>query len=68
MSIDKVSMVLIDLTILPVGGSAHMMIRISQEDKNMVDLAAQTLGLTQADFLRVAVVNTANKVISENAR
>jgi len=67
-SIDKVSMVLIDLTILPVGGSAHMMIRISQEDKNMVDLAAQTLGLTQADFLRVAVVNTANKVISENAR
>lgn len=68
MSDPKVTMVLVDLTNIPRGGSASMLTRLSPEYKDVVDLAAQALGLTQADFLRSAIVNTSLKVLSENAR
>ena len=67
-SIDTVKMVLIDLTELPEKGREQIVIRCKEEHRALIDFAAQTLGLNQADFLRVVLINTAKKVISENAR
>lgn len=69
MSIDKVTMVLVDLTELPENSKeTTMLIRLRQDDKDMIEMAAQALGLNQADFLRASTINTAKKVIMENAR
>ncbi len=68
MSINPVTMVLVDLTEIPVTGQASMLLRMNGEDFETINLAAQVMGMKQAEFLRAAVVNTAKKVISENAR
>lgn len=64
----EVSFVLIDMSNVPRPGDAQMIIRIRQEDREAVDLAAQALGMKQAEFLRTAAINVAKKVIAENAR
>lgn len=68
MSIDKVSFVLVDLTEMPERGREQIVVRCLASDKIFIDLAASVLGVNQADFLRIALINTAKKVISENAR
>lgn len=68
MSVNPVTMVLVDLTEVPSSGQASMLLRMNGEDFETINLAAQVMGMKQAEFLRAAAVNTAKKVISENAR
>lgn len=68
MSIDKVPMVLIDLTQEVPTGQASMIIRCAGDEVEMVNTAAAILGLRQADFLRRLAVGGARKVIEESAR
>lgn len=64
-----VTHVLVDLTVpVPVGGHGHVLIRVGHEDRETIQIAAQALGIKQADFVRTAVVQAARKVIQENAR
>lgn len=67
-TIDPVTMVLVDLTEVPPTGAASMLIRMRGDDFELINIAAQALGMKQAEFLRAASVNVAKKVISENAR
>lgn len=67
-TVDPVTMVLVDLTEVPPTGNASMLIRLRGDDSELINLAAQAMGMRQAEFLRCAAVNTAKKVISENAR
>lgn len=67
-TIDPVQFVLVDLTNVPRTGDASMLMRLRGDDWEAINIAAQILGMRQAEFLRTACVNVAKKVISENAR
>jgi uncharacterized protein (DUF1778 family) len=67
MPVEDINLFLIDMTELPKAGPAQMIIRAQTEDRDMVSIAAQLLGLSQAEFLRCACVATARKVIQEKA-
>ncbi len=69
MSIEPVTMVLIDLSgdVVPVGGG-HILVRFSYDDREAVKIAAQVLGMNQAEYARTVLVKASHKVISENAR
>lgn len=67
-TVDPVTMVLVDLTDVPRAGDASMLIRLRGEDFELVNLAAQLMGMKQAEFLRTSTIAVAKKVISENAR
>ncbi len=66
-TIDPITHVLVELTVVPRIGPAHMILRLTRDDKEIVDLAAQALGMKQAEFLRIATVRAAEKVLHENA-
>jgi biotin synthase-related radical SAM superfamily protein len=66
-SIDPITHVLVDLTVIPRIGPAHMIVRLGQDDKDIIEMAAQTLGMNQAEFLRISTVRTAEKVLRDNA-
>lgn len=68
MSIDKVPMVLIDLTQEIPTGASQMIIRCAGDEVELVNLAASILGMRQADFLRRVAIGGAKKVIEESAR
>jgi uncharacterized protein (DUF1778 family) len=64
MSVQKV---VIDLTDHPRAGSVQMIVRMTTEDRKEVNRAAKALGIPQADFLRVATLNVARKVLESAA-
>jgi hypothetical protein len=66
-TIDPITHVLVDLTVIPRVGPAHMILRVDQDAKDVIEMAAQALGLKQAEFLRIAVVRTAEKVLHDNS-
>ena len=57
--------VTVDLTEHPKAGSVQMILRMTSEDKKRINRAARMLGIPQADFLRVATLNVARKVLME---
>lgn len=67
MPLADVNLFLIDMTEMPKVGPAQMIIRSQTEDREMVSLAAQLLGISQAEFLRCACIATAKKVIEDRA-
>jgi len=67
-SLEKVPMVLVDLTKTERFGEMKILVRLRKDDRDLINFAAETLGMTQADFLRTVLIGAAKKVISENAR
>lgn len=58
--------VVVDLTNFPVtNGQYKILMRIRGIDKDIVDAANRALGLTQADFCRVMVINGAREVLRQ---
>jgi len=57
----------VDLTEHPKAGSVQMIIRTTTENKKEINRAAKVLGIPQADFLRVAALNVARKVLESAA-
>lgn len=68
MANEPVMMVLIDMTETVPGGDAQLIVRLSQDDREIIDLGATVIQMKQADFMRTALVAVAKKLISENAR
>lgn len=62
----SIPIVLVDLTSIPFGGEAKLMIRLHPSDKDLVDKAAYKIGLNQAQFMRTAVINSAKAVLKAN--
>jgi uncharacterized protein (DUF1778 family) len=60
MSVQRVT---VDLTDHPRAGSVQMIVRLTTEDRKEINRAAKALGIPQADFLRVATLNVARKVL-----
>jgi len=58
--------VTVDLMNSPPTGAAMLLTRLRQSDVSKVNTAANTLGMTQADFLRRALVGVAEAVIAES--
>lgn len=65
--IDPITHVLVDLTVIPRPGNAHMLVRLEQDSKDVIEMAAQALGMKQSEFLRIAAVRTAEKVLHDNS-
>jgi len=63
----SVRSVTVDLTEHPKAGSVQMIIRTTTENKKEINRAAKVLGIPQADFLRVAALNVARKVLESAA-
>ena len=61
----SVRSVTVDLTEHPQAGSVQMIIRTTTENKKEINRAAKALGIPQADFLRVATLNVARRVLQE---
>jgi uncharacterized protein (DUF1778 family) len=59
----SVQQVTVDLTDHPRAGSVQMIVRLTTEDRKEINRAARVLGIPQADFLRVATLNVARKVL-----
>lgn len=57
--------VTIDVTEYPKAGSVQMILRTTVEDRKAINRAARALGIPQASFLRVAVLNVAKRVLEE---
>lgn len=49
----------------PEGGMASMLIRMSGRNKQIVDLAADQMGINKALFMRLALVRVAERVLQE---
>jgi len=58
--------VVIDLNDRPRAGSVQMIVRMTTEDRKEINRAARALGIPQADFLRVATLNVAKRVLEES--
>lgn len=54
--------VTIDLENYPPTGPAGLTMRLRTSDREMVSEAAHRLGLRQADFIRMCVVNSAREI------
>ena len=61
----SVQSVTVNLTEHPQTGSVQMIVRTTSEDKKTVHRAAKALGIPQADFLRVAIMSVAWKVLQD---
>jgi uncharacterized protein (DUF1778 family) len=61
----KVSTVLVNLEQAPQVGSAQLLVRCVQGDKDDIDSAAEKLGLSTAQFIRTVTVQAARRVIAE---
>ena len=59
----SVQSVTVDLTDRPQTGSVQMILRTTTDDRKAINRAAKALGIPQADFLRVAALNVARKVL-----
>jgi len=59
----SVQQVVIDLMDRPRAGPVQMILRMTTEDRKEVNRAAKVLGIPQADFLRVATLNVAKRVL-----
>jgi uncharacterized protein (DUF1778 family) len=42
-----------------------MIVRTTTDDKKQINRAARSLGIPQADFLRMAILNVARKVLAQ---
>ena len=62
MSVESVT---ISLTEHPQSGPVQMIVRTTTEDKKRINRAARSLGIPQADFLRIAVLNVARMVLAQ---
>jgi hypothetical protein len=56
------SHITISLIDFPKAGEARMLMRLNSLDKSLVDRVAAQIGMNQADFMRVACVNTARAI------
>jgi len=62
-------MVMIDLTQgVPVIGKGHILARTTNEDRDMIEIAAKALNMSIGQFTRMAIVRVAEKVILEQTR
>lgn len=57
--------VTIDLTEHPRAGSVQMIVRMTTDNRKEVNRAAKALGVAQADFLRIAILNTARRILAD---
>jgi uncharacterized protein (DUF1778 family) len=62
MSVESVT---ISLTEHPRSGPVQMIVRTTTEDKKIINRAARSLEMPQADFLRTAILNVARKVLAQ---
>jgi uncharacterized protein (DUF1778 family) len=60
-----VEMVLIPLIDIARSGPSKVLVRLTEEDKALVDIAAKRIGMNQAEFTRTVIAQAARKVISE---
>lgn len=65
---DVTKMVLVDLSEMLPAGDAQVIMRLSVEDRDTIDLARTILQVGQGDFVRTAAIKAAHKIISENGR
>lgn len=68
MSIDKVPMVLIDMSQQFDTGDASLIIRCEGDYADMINAAASIMGMRQAELLRTLAIGGAKKIIEEAAR
>jgi uncharacterized protein (DUF1778 family) len=68
MSIDKVPMVLIDLTQKFETGDASLILRCEGDYATLINTAASIMGMRQAELLRTLAIGGAKKIIEEAAR
>lgn len=57
--------IVLDLIDVPIAGSVQTIIRTKVDDKKDVNRAANALNMTQSDFVRLAVLGVARKVLAE---
>lgn len=60
-----VTHVMVNLMVIPESGPLQLIPRLTQEDKEIIDKAAIAMNLTQAQFMRVALVRTAEAVLDQ---
>lgn len=63
-----IAAVRISLVAIPGAGSSQMIVRLTSLDMSVVQRAAAILRMSQADFLRTALINTAGAVIKQSER
>ncbi len=49
----------------PLSGKAQLIVRLRDDDKGYIDRAAALIGVSQADFTRMVLVNAAKGIINE---
>lgn len=59
--------VVCELRDIPPPGRGHILVRTTIDDRELISLAAQTLGVEIGAFSRTVLVGCATKVIKENA-
>jgi uncharacterized protein (DUF1778 family) len=60
----KPTSITLDLNEVPAAGDKQIVLRCRERDKSMVDDAAEILGMSQAEFMRVTSVQAARKVVA----
>lgn len=59
----NIPQITIDLESFPPTGEYGLSLRIRGADRDMINSAAHAIGLRQADFLRMTVINAAKEVM-----
>ncbi len=62
---NKIEHVLVSLTGVPYTGTSNLVVRLQEHNRELINRAAKALDMSQADFMRVVLVNTASKVLIE---
>lgn len=65
MTIHNIPQVMVDLENFPPTGEYGLSMRIRGIDRDMINDAARALGMRQADFLRMTVINAAREVMRQ---
>lgn len=58
-------LIMVDIRSIPMSGEARELVRYLYDDRDKVEAAADILGMKKSEFLRVAVVRVAEKVLKE---
>ncbi len=63
---DEVLAITIPLHPMPAPGPASLIPRVRDVDRNKINMAASTLSLSQAQFMRLVLVHCAEAVLDEH--